>query len=201
MKRLHQLLAVTGFASALLLSTSILTAQDNPPQGGGQGGGGQGGDRGGRGGGGGRGGFGDPAQFQQMRMERYRQDLEVKDDTEWKAIEPLITKVMDAQRDAFSGMGRGMFGRTSRGGRGGGNEGDQNGNRRQRFGPEPSAADQALEKAIDDNAPKDQLKAAMAKVRAEKKDREAKLVAAQEELKKVLSTKQEAVALSVGLVQ
>lgn len=198
MKRLTQLLAVTGFASALLLCASNLSAQDNPPAGGGTGG-----DRGGRGGG--RGGFGgDPAQFQQMRMERYRDDLGIKDDTEWKAIEPLVTKVMDAQRDAFSGMGRGMFGRGGRGGRGGGdnNSGDANAARRPRFGPEPSEADQALEKVIDDkNATKDQLKSAMAKVRTEKKDAQVKLTTAQDELKKVLTTKQEAVALTLGLVQ
>jgi hypothetical protein len=192
MKKQIQWLAMAGVATLALFSAGNLLAQDNPPPGGARGSGG----RGGRGGG----NF-DPAQFQQMRLERYRQDLDIKDDAEWKAIEPLVTKVMDAQRDAFSGMGRGMFGR---GGRSGGdnNSGDPNAGRRPRFGPEPSEADQALEKAIDDkNATKDQLKSAMAKVRAEKKGAQTKLTAAQEELKKVLSTKQEAVALTLGLVQ
>jgi len=196
MKRLSQLVAATGIASALLLSTGNLNAQDNPPPPA-DGGPGRPGGRGGRGGFG-----GDPAQFQQMRLERYRQDLEIKDDAEWKAIEPMVTKVMEAQRDAFSGMGRGLFGRGQRGGRGGGgNANDQNGGNRRGFGPEPSASDQALEKAIDSNGSKDELKAAMAKVRAEKKDKETKLAEAQTELKKVLSTKQEAVALTLGLVQ
>ena len=40
----------------------------------------------------------------------------------------------------------------------------------------------------------------MTKYRASKKEKEAKLVTAQEELKKVLSTQQEAVALDLGLV-
>ena len=191
MKKLSQWLAVTAVAASLVYRVGNLSAQDN-----------QGGDRGGRGRGGPGGGFGgDPAEFQRIRLERYREDLEIKDDTEWKAIEPLITKVMEAQRDALSGMGRGFFGR-GRGGRGGGNDGNNSGEPRRRgFGPEPSAADQALEKAIDSNASKDELKTAMAKVRSEKKDKESKLTSAQEELKKVLSTKQEAVALTLGLVK
>jgi len=44
------------------------------------------------------------------------------------------------------------------------------------------------------------LKSAMAKYRAAKKEKESKLSAAQDELKKVLSVQQEAVALSMGLV-
>jgi hypothetical protein len=92
--------------------------------------------------------------------------------------------------------------RQGRGGRGGGGFGDQGGRRRGGFGGfgEPSAEQQALDKAIDSNASKDELKSAMAKVRAAKKEKETKLAAAQEELKKVLNTEQEAVALSMGLV-
>src|SRR5204863_9632373 len=60
-------------------------------------------------GGGGRRGGGnfDPAQFQQRMMERTRENLEVKDDTEWKALEPLVQKVMDARMANFSGRGFG----------------------------------------------------------------------------------------------
>lgn len=193
MKKLSQWLAVTAVAAALVLSTNNLSAQDNPP-------GGQGGERGGRDRGGPGGGGGDPAQFQQMRLDRFREAAAIKDDTEWKAIEPLVAKVMDAQRDALAGFGRGGFGRGGQGGGGGGNNDQGGGQRRGGFG-QPSPEAEALQKAIESKASKDELKSAMAKVRTAKKDKEAKLTKAQEDLKKVLSTEQEAVALTMGLVQ
>jgi len=70
---------------------------------------------GGGGGGGGRGNF-DPAQMQQRFMERVHDNLGFTNDTEWNAVQPLVQKVFDAQRDARSGMGR-MF-RGNRGGNG-----------------------------------------------------------------------------------
>jgi len=194
MKRLHQLLAVTGFASALLLSTSNLTAQDNPPPGGGPGGD-RGGDRGGRGGRGGPGGGFDPARM----MENIREQMAVKDDAEWKILEERIQKVSDAQREIGFGSGmRRIFRRPG----GDTQNNDQGGNRRRgMFGGEPSAEEQALDKAIDSKASKEEIKSAMTKYRASKKEKEAKLAQAQEELKKVLSVQQEAVALAMGLVK
>jgi hypothetical protein len=189
MKKLHQLLAVTGFASALLLSTGNLIAQNDPPAGGGQGGG-----RGGRGG-----GFGDPAEMQKRMMENVREQMAVKDDAEWKILEERIQKVSEAQREiGFGGGMRRMFRRPG----GDTQNNDQGGNRRRGgFGGEPSAEEQALDKAIDSKASKEEIKSAMAKYRASKKEKEAKLAEAQEELKKVLSVQQEAVALAMGLVK
>ena len=66
---------------------------------------------------------------------------------------------------------------------------------------DPSAEELALDKAIDTKASKDEIKSAMTKYRASKKEKEAKLTAAQEELKKILSVQQEAVALAIGLVK
>jgi len=196
MKKLHQLLAVTGFASALLLSASNLTAQDPPPPGGGQGG-----DRGGRGGRGGPGGGFDPVQMQQWFLEQAKQKLEVTDETEWKALEPMVQKVMDARREAMvggiGGMMRGM-GRGPRGGDAAGGGGGDQQNRRPSFFGEPSPEAAALEKAIESKASKEELKAAMAKVRAAKKEKEAKLKDAQESLRKVLTLRQEAIAVSSG---
>jgi len=182
MKKTSQWLVVVGIASSLLASAGGLFAQQNPPPGGGPR------DRGGRG----RGGF-DPAEMRQRMMDNIREQFAIKDDAEWKIIEERVQKVMDARREiGFGGSSR-MFRRP------GGDSGDR-GDRRRGFGPEPSAEEQALEKAIDSKASKEELKSAMAKYRASKKDKEAKLTAAQEELKKVLNTQQEAVALSMGLV-
>ena len=52
----------------------------------------------------------DRAQFRQDQLDRYRDRLEVKSDDDWKKIEPLIGKVMDAQREARMGMGGFGFG-------------------------------------------------------------------------------------------
>jgi hypothetical protein len=187
MTKLNRWFAMAGIAAATCLTASTLVAQDNQ------------GDRQGRGGRGG--GFGDPAEFQARMMENVRDQMKVKDDTEWKLIEGRIQKVMDARREVgFGGGGMGrMFRRPNQGGPGG-----DNADQARRRGPggfgESSAEQAALDKAIDSNASKDELKSAMAKVRAAKKEKEAKLATAQEELKKVLSVEQEAVALSMGLV-
>jgi hypothetical protein len=188
MTKLNRWLAMAGIAAATCLTASTLIAQNNQP-----------GDRQGRGGRGG-GGF-DPSQFQARMMENIRDQMKVKDDTEWKLIEGRIQKVMDARRDVGFGGGGRMFRRPGGPGGPGGDNADQGGRRR---GPgglgEPSAEQAALDKAIDSNASKDELKSAMAKVRAAKKEKEAKLATSQDELKKVLSVEQEAVALSMGLV-
>ena len=127
-------------------------------------------------------------------MENIHSQFAIKDDTKWKAIEPLVKKVMDARREtAFNGM-RMMFLRP-------GGDNNNGGDRGRRFGGDPSAEEDALQKAIDSKASKEDLKTKMAALRKVKQANEAKLKAAQEELKKVLTVQQEAVALQMGLVQ
>jgi DNA-binding FrmR family transcriptional regulator len=60
---------------------------------------------------------------------------------------------------------------------------------------------EALQKAIDDKAPSAEIKTKLAAVRAEFKDRQAKLLAAQEELRSILTPRQEAIATVNGLLQ
>ena len=183
---MNRILALLGIAAALCLSAGNLSAQDN--------GGGQGGARRGNGGGGGgfRGGNFDPAQMQQRMMDNVKERLGFTNDTDWNAVQPLVQKVMDARREVGFGGAR-MFRRP-----GGDNGGGDNGGRR--FGPEPSAEAEALQKALDANAPAAQIKAALEKYRASQKDKQAKLEQAQANLKKVLSSKQEAEAVLMGLV-
>ena len=144
----------------------------------------------------GRGNF-DPEQFRQRMMERYREQLEVKNDDEWKIISERIDKVMQARRDVGFG-GRGAFGRGPRGGDGD-RDRDRGGDDR-RFRGEPNPEVEALEKAIEAKASADELKAKVAQVRASRKDKEAKLAKAQDELKQVLSVRQEAIAVMSGLL-
>ncbi len=190
MRKLNQCLAMAGMAAILSLGSSQLVAQDNQPQNGRQGRGGSGG-----------GNF-DPAQMQQRMMERYKEALEINDDAEWKALEPLVQKVMDARMASFSGMGRGMFGR---GGRGGGGDNGNSGDRGGRggggmFGQNPSPEAEALQKAIDGKAPNSELKAALAKYIESRKAKQAELETAQANLRKVLSVRQEAIASLNGLL-
>lgn len=187
-------LLAAAVASLVAVSPDVL-AQQNPGGGGGGGqGGGQGGGRGGRGG-----GF-DPAQMQERMMEMYRERLEVKSDDEWKAIQPLVAKVTEARREVGTGFGRNMF-RPPGGGPGGpGGPGGGNGGRRPGGFGEPSPEEEALQKAVESTAPAADIKAAMAKVREAKKAKEAKLAAAQENLRKVLTVRQEAQALLAGLL-
>jgi hypothetical protein len=163
-------------AAALLLGIGQLNAQERP-------------DRGDRGG---RGNF-DPEQMRSRMMERYREAFEVKDDAEWKLIEGRVTKVMEARRDMGS-FGRGFGGPPRRGG-------DDPGGDRRRFGGEPSPEAEALQKAIDAKASNDEIKTKLAKYREAQKARQANLEKVQSELRQVLSVKQEASAVLMGLLQ
>lgn len=144
----------------------------------------------------------DAAQFRERAMTRYREQLDVKSDEDWKKIEPLVGKVMDA-RTAVGGFGFGGRGGGGRG-RGGGDGGnaDQGGGdrNRNRFGA-PSAEEQALEKAIEAKAPADEIKTKLAAVRESRKTKEAALEKAQDELRKTLSPRQEASAVLARLLK
>lgn len=148
----------------------------------------------------------DPAQFRQMMMDRLKDELEVSDDSEWKAMEPLIQKVMDARMSSMAGMGRGMFGGRRGGGgpNGGGGGGAGGGEQGQRRGGgmfgQPSPEADALQKAIDAKAPKAEIKAALAKYIESRKAKQAELEQAQDALRKVLTTRQEAIATLNGLL-
>lgn len=184
--KVNQLLVTCGIAAALFLSAGNVFAQNDN--------GGPGGGRPGRGGG----NF-DPAQMQQRMMERVREELNFTNDTDWNAVQPLIQKVMDARRDVGFGGGMGRMFRGNRGGPGGDQGGPPN-NRRAFFGT-PSPEAEALQKAIDDNAPAAQIKDALARYLNSQKAKQAKLEQAQADLRKALSIKQEAQATLLGLLQ
>jgi hypothetical protein len=128
-------------------------------------------------------------------MDRFKEQLEITDDTEWKAIEPLIQKVTDTQRAAFADMARGRFGGRNRGG----NNQDQGGQRAAVFGT-PSPESEALQRAIDGKASKSELKTAIENYIAARKAKQADLEKAQADLRKVLSLRQEAIATANGLL-
>jgi hypothetical protein len=166
-------------------------------------------------GGGGGGGFGggggrnfDPAQFRQMIMDNMREQLEVTNDAEWKVIGDQVQKVFDAQREQGFGGGLNMMRMLRRNnnnnGQGGGNA--QGGGRRASglataFGADiPDPEGEALQSAIDRNASEAELKAAIAKVAAVRKQKQVKLDQARSGLRDLLTPRQEAIAVTLGLL-
>ena len=186
---LASLLAVCG----LILSTATgsLLAQNEAPAA----------PQGAPGGPGGRQGRGnwDPEQMRQRMMERIREQLAVKDDSEWGVIESRIKKINDAR----SGMGRGFGGFGGPGGPGGqGGQGGRPGGRQGQGGfgqPNPDA--EALQTALDSGASADDIKSKLTAYRASAKQKEAQLEKAQDELRQLLSVKQEARAVLLGLLK
>ena len=177
--KMNQWLLMAGIAAWMCLGTNQLGAQPNnaAPGGGGRQ------DRGNM----------DPAQRQQRMMDSIKGQLEITDDADWKAMQPLVQKVFDLRMQSMSGMGRGMFGRP----RGGDNQpGDQNRPRGGFGGANPDA--DALQKAIESKATKAELKAAMDKYVASRKANQAALEQAQTDLRKVLTSRQEAIAMLNG---
>ena len=182
MKRMIRSILITVGLATLVVGAGNALAQGDAGAGGDNGGGRRGG-----------GNF-DPAQFQQQMMDRFKERLELTNDVEWAAVQGLIQKVIDARRATLSGMGFG--------GRRGGNGGD-NGNRgggRGGFIPPPSPEAEDLQKSLDAKASTDELKAKMAKLREVRAAKEATLTKAQEDLRKVLTVRQEATAVSMGLL-
>jgi hypothetical protein len=140
--------------------------------------------------------------MQQRMMDNMKEQLEITDETEWKAVQPLIQKVMDARRASMSGMGRGMMGGMRRGGPQGGADNapaaDQQNRRGGGMFGQPSPEAEALQKAVDAKAPKAELKAAVAKYNEARKAKQAEREQAQDAVRKVLTARQEAIATVNG---
>jgi hypothetical protein len=178
--KLTRMITLCAMAATLALGTGSLLAQDN------------GGGNGGNGGGGG-GGFQrmDPAQREQRVMDNVREQLNFTNDTDWSAVQPLVQKVLEARRD----VGFGNMMRLFRGNRGG----DNNNRRGGPFG-QTSPEEDALQKALDEDAPAAQVKDLLAKYEASQKTKQDKLLQAQADFRAVLTTKQEAQATLLGLL-
>jgi len=173
MKKLVLTSVIVASIAALVLASvgSISEAQQGPPPG--RKGGGAAAGPGGPGGGM-RGQWGDPAQMREMMAQRFKVALACTDE-EWKVIGPRVEKVLEIQFQAR--FGRGGFG--GPGGRGG------------MFGASPEA--QALNEAIDSKDTSDEdIKAKLKAFRDTAKKREAELKKARDELRKVVTLRQEA---------
>jgi hypothetical protein len=126
---------------------------------------------------------------QQEMLERYKDILEVTNVDEWAIIKALVQRVMDARRASFGGPG--MFGPPRPGG-----DSTQAGPPGRQAMPEAAA----LRKVLDAKAPKDEIKAALATYLAARQTKQSELHAAQDNLRKVLTARQEALATLNGLL-
>jgi len=138
-----------------------------------------------------RGNF-DPAAMQ----ERLREQFGVTDDAEWALIAERLTKLTEIRRSAAGGIGRGG----PPGGGGGPPGGGGGGGTRTTRGPSGNPEQDALRAAITDKLPDAEIKSRLDRLREVRKENEVKMAKAQEELRAVLSLRQEAIAVMFGLL-
>jgi hypothetical protein len=151
-------------------------------------------DQGGGGGGGGGGGRQRGNFSPEAMMDALKTQFGVTDDAQWAAISPLVQNVMDLRRATQAGGGFGGFGGRQRGqgGGGGGGGGPRGG--------APSPEVENLRQALTDNMPDAEIKVRLDHLREVRKQNEAKLEKARADLLAVLTPRQEAIAVMVGLL-
>ena len=166
-----------------VLVVSLAAASAFGQAGGGAGGGGAAGAGGGR-------NF-DPAQMRQRMEDRIKEQLDASDE-DWKALQPRVDKVLELQRDAnFRG---GMF----RGGRRGGG---QNATQNPPTTPVGQKAEALRTLLENKDAKADDIKAALTSLRQAREQAKAELAKAQDDLRSLLTVKQESELVMDGLLE
>ena len=144
----------------------------------------------------------DPQQIQdflqKQMMANFREQLTVTNDAEWNIIEARLGKVAKLKMGTMFSSGAGMMRMFRRGGDGG--NGGGGGFRRFPGMGEPDPDMEGLQKALDGDATSAQVKAALAKLRDARRQKQAELSKAQEDLRSVLTTKQEAALVLAGML-
>ncbi|HLX71730.1 MAG TPA: hypothetical protein VKV04_19120 [Verrucomicrobiae bacterium] len=140
----------------------------------------------------------DPQQMQQMMqqriMENFRQQLAVTNDDEWGVIQDRLSKVLHLKMQSMLSGGAGMWGGMRR------NGGNGPGARMFQGLSQPDPSADSLRNALDNSAPNAQVKAALDKFRDSQKQKEAELAKAQEDLRSVLTVRQEAALVLAGML-
>lgn len=122
-----------------------------------------------------------PAEVQARMLAALRTQMDVPDDAEWALISERVTKVFEMRRNQLvTGFGGGRLAG--------------------RFGGQADPEADALRAAITDKLPDAEIKARLARLRDARKQNEAKLDQAREDLRAVLSVRQEAVLVMAGLL-
>lgn len=133
---------------------------------------------------GGGGGRWDPAKMQERMLQRQKEQLKVSDE-EWTVLKPLLQAVTQKQWEQRMARFRGM----GRRGRGGGGEDNS------------PAEVKALRAALEDeNTPAADIQAKLKALRDANKARDAEIEKAREQLRQVLTVRQEAQLVLMGVL-
>lgn len=155
----------------------------------------------------------DPERMRQMFNERIKERLSATDE-EWQVLQPCLTKVMELRRNASTGSMRMLFGRRGRrggrrgergrGGQPGGEARPAEARRPQRPEREPSelrqkatALSETLEKK---DASAEEIKAKLAALRKARDAARVELAKARKELREIVTQRQEAMLVLMGLL-
>jgi hypothetical protein len=160
------------------------------------------GERGQRGPGQGPGGRFDPARMRQMMEQRMKEQLGVSDE-EWKVIGPRLTKVMELNRQAGGGMGMGrlFMRRGPQGQRGPGGDRPRPGRPEgQELTPVQKAMDELDATLENESAAAEEIKAKLTALRGAREKARQQLATAQQELRQLLTLRQEAQLVMMGLL-
>jgi hypothetical protein len=172
-------------AGGALAQTQPGNGQDPNQQGQGQNGGRQRG---------GRGNF-DPTQMRQQFLDRIKTELGATDE-EWTALAPRLAKVMDVQRETRTRGGFGGFG-----GRRGGDNNTPGGSASTQPQSAVAKASSDLRTAIENkDTPPAELASKLAALRDAREKAKSDLVGAQKELKELLTQRQEAILVNMGML-
>jgi hypothetical protein len=185
MRKSNKLQMLLTLTLCCALATSLVFAAEERPNRGDRGPGGPGGRR----------GF-DPEAMQQRMMQMMQEQLGASDE-EWKVIQPRLSEVMTLQQSANVGRRgmRGMFGRRGRGNRGGEEQTAE-----ASTDPVQKAAEE-LQQTLDKEAPSTtEIQNKLLALRGAREQAKQKLAAAQQKLRDVLSVKQEAQLVLMGML-
>lgn len=180
MNKAKKLVSLGIVLSCVLAASLVFAAPDNPGgRQGRQGGPGQGGPR----------GF-DREAMQTRMLEMMKERMGASDD-EWKVIQPRLSEVMTLQQSTRGGQMRGMFGR--------GRNRDQ---QQTEATTDPvQKASEDLQQTLDKEAPSNtEIQNKLLALRGAREQAKQKLVEAQKKLRDVLSVKQEAQLVLMGML-
>lgn len=139
----------------------------------------------------------DPERMRQMMEQRMKEQLGATDQ-EWKVLGPRVMKVSELNRQ-ISGFGGGMFG-GRRGGPQGSRPGDRPGAPERELTAVEKATEQLQTSLENTSTPPEEIKKQLTALRAAKEKTKQELAAAQQELRKVLTVRQEAQLVLMGML-
>lgn len=140
----------------------------------------------------------DMENFQQRMMERMKEQLSASDD-EWTVIEPRLSKVMTLNRQMTTGRFMGMAG-GRRGGFGAGGQDRPGRAGAEQDGPVQQAQEKLQQTLENESADAAQIKSQLTALREAREKAKQELAKAQQDLREVLSVRQEAQLVMMGML-